>query len=191
MGIEAIQYAKLSSATVVTTSSPHNFDYLKYLGADHVLDHNSPTLVADVRALTGDGKLKLAMDARPSEASATVCAKVLSQEGGARYAALLPGTEETLKAINPSVETLQTAAFTGYGEPWTMPGRGIMDPVPADHEFQKAFMAVSEELLAQGKIKAPRVTLNSGGKGLEGVLRGFEEHKAGKISGGKFVYTME
>ena len=39
VGIAAIQLAKLAGATVYTTSSPKNIDFLKELGADEVIDY--------------------------------------------------------------------------------------------------------------------------------------------------------
>lgn len=40
-GTMAIQFAKLSGQTVITTCSPRNFDLVKNLGADLVLDYVS------------------------------------------------------------------------------------------------------------------------------------------------------
>lgn len=40
VGIFAIQLAKLAGAYVYTTSSPANFDFLRSLGADEVIDYN-------------------------------------------------------------------------------------------------------------------------------------------------------
>jgi NADPH:quinone reductase-like Zn-dependent oxidoreductase len=40
VGVFAIQLAKLKGAHVIATSSPANFDFLKELGADEVIDYN-------------------------------------------------------------------------------------------------------------------------------------------------------
>ncbi|OJJ45054.1 hypothetical protein ASPZODRAFT_168145 [Penicilliopsis zonata CBS 506.65] len=54
VGSCAIQLAVSAGYEVVSTSSPKNFAYVKGLGASHVFDYNSPTLVADlVRVLDG------------------------------------------------------------------------------------------------------------------------------------------
>ncbi|EPE32021.1 GroES-like protein [Glarea lozoyensis ATCC 20868] len=47
-GALAIQFAKLSGLTVVTTCSPGNFEYVKSLGADAAFDYNSPTCAKDI-----------------------------------------------------------------------------------------------------------------------------------------------
>ncbi|KAH8704801.1 chaperonin 10-like protein [Talaromyces proteolyticus] len=54
VGCCAIQLAVSAGYEVVSTSSPKNFEYVKSLGASHVFDYNSKTLVADlVRVLEG------------------------------------------------------------------------------------------------------------------------------------------
>jgi len=48
VGSNAIQLAVAAGYQVITTSSPRNFDYVKKLGASHVFDYNSQTVVADI-----------------------------------------------------------------------------------------------------------------------------------------------
>lgn len=55
VGATAIQLAAASGATVVTTASPANHEFVKSLGADLVFDYKSPTVVEDIAsALTSD-----------------------------------------------------------------------------------------------------------------------------------------
>lgn len=186
MGIEGIQFAKLSGVTVIATASPRNFDLVKSLGADHVLDYNSPTLQQDIRKLTGDN-LKLAWDCIGTKQSVAVCARALSAEGG-RISALLRGLQETVEKINPSITLYTPLAYTALGEPLVY--NGIEDPVSEDIEFGKSFAGLAEQLLTEGKIKPPNIFVNRGGSGLEGVLVGLQELKDGKVSAGKLVYTL-
>ncbi|KAF2818910.1 GroES-like protein [Ophiobolus disseminans] len=51
MGSLSISYAKQAGYTVISTSSPHNFDLLKACGADHVFDHSDPSTIEKVRDL--------------------------------------------------------------------------------------------------------------------------------------------
>lgn len=188
MGIAGLQFARASGVRVITTSSPKNAEYLYSLGADHVLDYSSPTIVDEVRQIMKDEPLKFVWDCRPTEEGARISAAVLSKEGG-RYVTLLPHTQALVKEINPSVETFFTAAYTVFGEPWFF--LGYHDAVPEDHEFTKNFVLIAEDLLREGRVKAPRLFVNRGGKGLVGVLKGIEEMTAGNVSGGKLVYTRE
>ncbi|KAM0288361.1 hypothetical protein ACHAO9_007266 [Fusarium lateritium] len=189
MGISAIQFGKLSGATVITTSSPSNAEYVKSLGADHVLDYKSTTLVDDVLRIA-NGPIQYVFDTYPSDVSTAVSAAVLSQSGNAKYVALIPGFENEVKKLNPSVDAQSILAYSALGDPW-MYEKKHFDAVPGDFEFQKKFILVAERLFAEGKVKVPRVFLNRGGSGLEGILRGLEETRDGRVSGGKLVYTIE
>ena len=48
VGSNAIQLAVAAGYEVITTASPHNFDYVKELGASRAFDYNSKTVVKDV-----------------------------------------------------------------------------------------------------------------------------------------------
>ncbi|PSR75306.1 chaperonin 10-like protein, partial [Coniella lustricola] len=56
VGMNAIQTAKAAGYTVAATSSPHNFDVLKALGADYTFDYHQESAVDDiVSTLSGHG----------------------------------------------------------------------------------------------------------------------------------------
>jgi NADPH:quinone reductase-like Zn-dependent oxidoreductase len=61
VGSNAVQLAVAAGYTVVTTASPHNHDRMRALGASHVFDYRSTTVVGDVaealRGLTVAGVL--------------------------------------------------------------------------------------------------------------------------------------
>jgi len=48
VGSNAIQLAVAAGYEVITTASPHNFDYVKSLGASQVFDYSSPTAEEDI-----------------------------------------------------------------------------------------------------------------------------------------------
>ncbi len=50
VGSNAIQLAVAAGYEVITTASPHNFDYVEALGATKVFDYKSQTVVADIIA---------------------------------------------------------------------------------------------------------------------------------------------
>lgn len=186
MGVTAIQFAKLSGYTVIATSSPHNFDYLKELGADHVFNYKSPTVSEDIRALTNN-KLKVAFDCLSTTETKIISAKALSTEGG-KISSLLPEPFDPIAAGTPNVVDEFTIYYSAFNEPFMYVSRS--EPVPENYEFAKTFWELSRELLEQGKVKPIRVILNRGGKGLEGTLVGMQELKEGKVSAGKLVYTF-
>ena len=75
----------------ITTSSPHNFDYLKSLGATEVFDYKSPTVGADIRKYTKN-KLYYAFDCFSEKGSPAICAAALSSDSSVKkpeYGAIL------------------------------------------------------------------------------------------------------
>lgn len=188
MGVSGIQYAKLSGARVITTASPHNFDYVKSLGADVVFDYNSPSCVDDIRAYT-NGNLTLAWDCHSTEQSSTLVAKVMSREQPGHLGALTSKvTQSLITVVNDKVKVSNTSYYTVFGEKYSL--LGTQQAVLENFEFGKMFWELSKELFAKGKLKPIRVIKNQGGEGLNGVLAGFEVMRQGKVSAGKLVYTL-
>jgi NADPH:quinone reductase-like Zn-dependent oxidoreductase len=195
-GILGIQFAVLSGYRVITTSSPHNFDYLKSLGASDTFDYRSPTCAGDIKAATS-GQLKLAWDCVSGTESAKICAEAMSDDGG-DYVSLLFVEETVLTSINPKIKVATSLYYTVFGETMNMarPSKYEMKEVPPtpasreDFEFGKAFWETSRMLFESGKLKAAKTEVNRGGSGLEGVRYGLKESDEGKISGLKLVYTL-
>ncbi|KAJ0386842.1 hypothetical protein COL922a_003462 [Colletotrichum nupharicola] len=187
MGISGIQYAKLSGYNVITTASPHNFDYLKELGASAVFDYKSPTVSEDIRKHTGDA-LTLAWDCQSTDESAVIVARALSSSKPSLVGTLLPVDKKKVQEVNPNADVQMSLYYTVFGEEFGYFGK--RDAVPENYEFGKRFWELSRELLAEGKLKPIRVIKNRGGSGLDGVIVGLKELKEGKVSAGKLVYTI-
>lgn len=189
-GILGIQFAKLSGLTVLTTASPRNFDYLKSLGADAVFDYHTDNdaLAQEIKALTKN-KLVLAWDCSPTAESARLCAQAMSDTDKGLYSSLLPVDQNIVKTANPKVGTDATIGYTAFGETFTRYGR-TFEAKPEDWEFAQMFWELSGELLANGKVKVARTAVDQGGSGLEGVLKGLDDLKQGRVSGTKLVYRI-
>lgn len=89
VGSNAIQLAVAAGYEVITTASPHNFDYCKGLGASHVLDYNSPTVKDELMAAL-KGKTTAGAIANGGVVPSTfpgiveACAAVVLSTGGKR-----------------------------------------------------------------------------------------------------------
>ncbi|CAH0044780.1 unnamed protein product [Clonostachys solani] len=184
-GVLGIQYAKASGLTVITTASPSNFEYLKSLGADAVFDYRSPTCGSDIRAFTKN-KLKHAWDLSNGE---LICTAALSDTEPSVYGVTnMPQTE--ISTLNPKVTgPLMTTAYDATGEDSMLMGQKVPGK-PEGLEFMSMFFKLSRKLLEEDKLVPIKPTVNSTGNGLEGVIKGFEVLKAGKISATKLVYTL-
>ena len=178
-GTLAIQYAKLVGAEVFATASPHNFDLLRKLGADHVFNYKDADVGAQIRKASND-KLKLVFDCIAENGSPEICAAAISSTGGELSLLLLPPKDLSRKDVNAR----WTLGYTALGEKYN-------DKFPAsqeDYEFSSKFWKLSEELINSGKIKTHPTEVR---KGLEGVPQGLQDLKDGKVSGVKLVYTVE
>lgn len=169
-----------SGYTVLTTCSPRNFDYVKSLGASEAFDYNDPEAASKIRKLT-DNKLKLAWDTISEKDSAQFCADALSTESGCIYGTILP-----VKSPRDDVESIGTLMYTIFGEPFKLGAE--MPAVKEDFDYAKKFLVMVEGLLKEGKLKAHKQRV--GKDGLEGMLKGMEEMKNGKVSGEKLVYLV-
>ncbi|KAJ5015037.1 Protein TOXD [Colletotrichum sp. SAR 10_99] len=182
------KYAKLAGLFVIATASAHNFDYLKKLGADVILDYHSDTVVEDIKKHAGAGQLKNVLDCISTEATAKICVNAFGEAGGV-YSALRFVPEELVSAINGKVTLKLKLAYSAIGEAFQF-GPLSLPADPADLEFAKKFVADTEKLLAEGKLVPHKPTVDEGGSGLGGVLKGLDLVREGKVSGTKLVYHI-
>lgn len=181
-GSLAIQFARLSGYKVLTTCSPHNFDFVKSLGADAVFDYRDPECGKKINRETNDS-LKLCWDTISLPASAKICSEALSSDPrDAKYGTILP-----VKLPREGIETKMTMMYTIFNDPYSKAGRDT-PAVPEDFEFAKKFFGITEKLLSEGKLKTHPEKV--GPNGLEGVLQGLVDMKKEKVSGQKLVYRV-
>lgn len=80
-----------------------------------------------------------------------------------------------------------TNMYTIYGESFTV-GSLHYPASQEDFEWAKKFMALTEYLLAEGRLRPHKETVRSGG--LEGALQGLDDLRNNKVSGEKLVYRI-
>ncbi|KAH8803572.1 hypothetical protein F5884DRAFT_683803 [Xylogone sp. PMI_703] len=180
-GTLAIQLAKLSGLTVLTTCSPRNFELVKSRGADFVFDYNSLSAIQDIKKVS-NSKLSLIFDCVGEGNSPGFCYKAMGDSGG-KYSTLLFPVECPRKDIT----VMMVVAYTSYGSAFTK--FKIDFPLKMeDYLFGSKFFEICEVLLAEGKLKPHPIEHRP--NGLEGISDGLEDMKNGKVSGKKLVYTV-
>jgi hypothetical protein len=190
MGVYGIQFAKLSGLTVIATASPHNFDYVKSLGAEAVFDYRSPTVAADIRAYTKN-KLRYAWDCVGGPDATALVAGALSDEEPSYLGDLATLDKELCRSINPKIDGPHlTLGYDAVGETFLWDGKERV-PDADELEFSDMFWGVMRDALASGAVKAPRIDVNRGGSGFEGIRSGMSELQAGNVSALKLVYTLD
>lgn len=108
-GTLAIQFAKLSGLTVVTTCSPRNFELVKSYGADAAFDYRDENCAEQVRQFTNNNLTHI-FDCISEATSAKICADCMSTAGG-KYSALLK-----VDFPRKDVDAGYTLAYTAIGE---------------------------------------------------------------------------
>lgn len=153
-------------------------------------DYHTDTekLAREIKEFTKN-KLTLSWDCSPTEESARLCALAMSDSEKGTHASLLFVDAQAVKKVNPLVDSGFTLGYTVFGEEFSRNGM-TFKAKPEDREFAAMFWEKCRGLLADGKIKVARMAIDQGGKGLEGVLKGLDDLKQGKVSGTKLVYRL-
>ncbi|KAL7786007.1 GroES-like protein [Trichoderma afarasin] len=173
VGSTAIQLAVSAGYGVVSTASPKNFDYVKALGATHVFDYKSDTVVDDISAAVKG--LHLAGGYSIGDNSVKLLADVLAKHEGPstnKFIALAGGQGEGTN--DPSIEV----KFILLGP----------DSVGPDSITGKVYTDFLPDALAKGQfVPAPDATVV--GKGLEKIQEAFGIHMQG-VSAKKIVVSL-
>jgi NADPH:quinone reductase-like Zn-dependent oxidoreductase len=94
VGSNAIQLAVASGYEVISTSSPKNFDYVKNLGATHVFDYNSSTVVLDIVEVlkgadfAGAYAIGSVLSVGNGTAAAEACLEIVDKIDGKKFVAM-------------------------------------------------------------------------------------------------------
>ncbi|GBE89406.1 Zinc-type alcohol dehydrogenase-like protein [Sparassis crispa] len=183
VGQYAIQLAHLSGYKVATTSSPHNFELVKSLGADVVFDYHGPSAVSQIKNATGD-QIRHAFDTICTKETQELCARALAPGGGKIILVLSPIPEAK---VRDDVEVLPTLIYTSLGRTFTLGGVSY-PPSHTDRAHMAAFLKKVPALVAQGQITPNRIHRWEGG--LESISDGLQYMRKGKVSAEKIVYTL-
>jgi NADPH:quinone reductase-like Zn-dependent oxidoreductase len=172
MGSLCISYAKLAGYTVVSTSSPHNFDLLKACGADYIFDHSDAAVVDKIRDLF---PIDYWLDTISLNSSVSTILKILAPEGK-------PVTKAKLFTLLP----LTMYGITEYPEGITTHFHQFAAVAPENADWAKHFLARGgyiESVIKQGLLRG--VPPNVLG-GLDAVAEGLDKVEEG-VSGQKIV----
>jgi NADPH:quinone reductase-like Zn-dependent oxidoreductase len=192
-GQYAIQHLRLAGyKNIIATASPIHHDYLRSLGAAHVFDYHSSTLVNDIAQLVGgDGKVTLALDCIAATSTLEILTQIMGQPS--KLAILLPVKEGS--RITGSVEE----AF--YLE---VPKDKVHFPEGVEIVRIQAHLYIQDEylknnlmpkilphLLELGYIKGNKIRLLNEGSLKERVATALDFHRQNKLSGDKIVVKID
>jgi len=171
VGRFAIQLAKLSGLKVATTASPKNWDRLKTLGADLVVDYKDPDVVKKLQEGTDDS-IVYGLDCISEKGSIQLSQLAFSPKGGHLICILF----DLGQPARSDVKTEATIAYTllGADAPW---GKHLMKTSPEDRALYARWAKLATGLLEGGLIK-PLVVVNIGG--LEDIQAALDRLKKGQ-----------
>jgi len=194
VGGNAVQLAAASGVQVVATCSKRNFDYVKSLGATHVVDYNDSSVVDEiVKALQGT-KFAGAYNSIADEKTYKACGAVAEKLGGGIVTGTLPVPEgvdlgKGVKAKDGKFPHPQRSIETPDE---TMADYCLVFAVSIALQEPDVGNAIYRDFLPtalkSGQFKAkpdPMVT----GHGLEKIQDGFAAQKKG-VSAAKVVVTL-
>lgn len=197
VGGNAIQLAKFSGYTVVTTCSERNFAHAKDLGADLVFDYNSPTHEADIAAVLQGQKVAGAFAVGPS--SVELCIHVLGQLGDECRKFVVKASFPWPKDDPKDDE--EYWAYMKWVDEWNQGIKAMADEVGIETKYvegaelgrnevsQVVYVDFLPTALAKGTYVAapePQVV----GYGLESIQQALEIQKKG-VSAKKVVVSLE
>jgi NADPH:quinone reductase len=142
VGNAAIQLARWSDATVITTvSSPEKANLAARAGADHVIDYRRQDVAAEVRAIAPQG-VNTIVEVSPSVNAATD-AEVLARHGSVAVYANDGGSEMQLPVRSLMVPNARWQFVLVYNAPDAWRARALDDVVTA---VQDGAVGVGEEV---------------------------------------------
>ncbi|KAE8130880.1 chaperonin 10-like protein [Aspergillus pseudotamarii] len=160
VGAFAIQLLKASHAEVTAVCSAKNFDYVRSLGASHVIDYGASDVVEQVKA---QGlRFRVAFDAISSQETCNACLDIVGEGGKVANVQFL----EALR--RPNIDLVHTNVVEILGE--------------SDAEFLSSLIGVwTPKAVSEGTLKGVQFTKYSGG--LSAIDRAIQDHRDGKIAG--------
>ncbi|KAI1129529.1 chaperonin 10-like protein [Nemania abortiva] len=187
-GTMAIQLLKLSGYRPIAITSPASAYLAKQYGAAATASYLSPSVAEDAQAAAGGKhKIRHALDCITTAESAAMCFSTIARRGG-RYVCLeaLEDGWVTRQAVHTNVamgyETTGIDHDFGPSSPYTR----LADP--ALHERGVRWAAEVQALLDVGKLTHHPVREIKGG--WDGIIKGLELLRRGKVSGEKLVVRI-
>lgn len=172
---------------MITTASENNHEFLKSLGADHVLPYSDPNTPAEIKKLTNN-KLYLGYDTISEKGSTQGIIDAFGSDIPAgkkkEVLTILKVRRERLGENAKDVEIHYILAYTLLGKEITAYGWHL-PASPKDYEFSLHSFGLLNKLIKEKKLQSQRVKVFGG---LENLSEGFEYMKAGKNSGQKIIY---
>ncbi|KAI1364002.1 GroES-like protein [Xylaria arbuscula] len=184
-GLVATQLLSLAGFQVVATCSPSSATLVKSFGAIATFDYRSPACAAEIQAFTADNLVRV-LDCVSSAETMSTCYAAISSQGG-HYVGLNP-LSARIKYTRRDIKADWVMALAMFGLPVRLGGDFGRPATPSLRGLGARIFCAAEALLAEGRLKAPRLQVRVGG--LPAIREGLEDMRKGRTDGVKLVYTV-
>ncbi|KAJ9419483.1 chaperonin 10-like protein [Fusarium oxysporum] len=171
VGAITIQLAAASGATVITTASPANHDFVRSLGASRAFDYRSASVIEDIVGVLKTTPCYGVFDAIGGDASFNATSTILNK----------------LREYLPVATVIATDKVTDKYKPKYVVAFSIIQE-PTKHIGEWIWSNYIPKALANGSFKA-KPDASVVGHGLESIQRALDVHKKG-VSAKKIVVTL-
>ncbi|KAH0440699.1 hypothetical protein CcaCcLH18_02369 [Colletotrichum camelliae] len=183
VGLYAIQIAALHGFEVVTTCSARHFDLVKRLGATYAFDYHDDDVIDLIKkAVPG---IKYAFDTIGNKTSSGLASRAIDDNGGS-LCTVRPG-KANIDGVTKQTKVSDVFVFTAFLKEHHY-GKSYWPAHEEDHNLGTEFFEKLPGWVEDGKIRPSRPTLIPGG--LDGVIKGFQQHRDGNVSATKLVYKL-
>ncbi|KAI1824107.1 GroES-like protein [Xylaria intraflava] len=184
-GTIAIQLLKASGLLPIATCSPENEEMVKERGAIATFDYRSPTCGIEIRNFTNN-ELAHVLDCVTAAETMKMCYEAIGTNGGS-YIALDPFATH-VQYSRRDIVAKWVMIYSLFGKPVKLKGVYGRPATPADRQFARAWFALAEQLIEDGRLKAHPIEIRSGG--LAGTVNGIEDLRKGRVKARKLVYPL-
>mmetsp|Transcript_20447 Transcript_20447/g.35279 ORF Transcript_20447/g.35279 Transcript_20447/m.35279 type:complete len:337 (+) Transcript_20447:110-1120(+) len=168
VGAFATQFASVAGYKVIGVCSKRNFDYVKSLGATHLVDYADTDVVKKIKDIT-HGELRYAFSTISTDSS-NLCIQCLAQK---------PESIVAECAGQPSIDPGQVQVKNAL--------LGVVPYEPVTTKFVYSIRPQIVKWLDEGKVKPTPIKLL---KGIENIIPGLQMVSDGKVSGEKVVVSL-
>lgn len=130
------------------------------------------------------GKIHIAVDCIATEQSAAICASNMEISGG-KYISFTGA-----RIRDPRITTINIFGFTMLNRKFLFEAIGLQADINTeDVTFANELARRAERLIALNAIKPSSAEIRNGG--LDGIVSGLEDMKAGRVRGRRLVYVID
>lgn len=193
LGQLALQFGKYYGYQTIATCSPYNFEHIKSLGADHVIDYKDPQVVEKIRKIAGDN-ITLSYDTVVVAPSSAHTYELMSSSKPALMLTSLAfdptDSSANIKAVKPNVKVDFPLGYFVFQEEKRFGDVVYKRPEGLPEHFF-AFSAEYNKQMAQDPAFVKHIPIKVLPNGFDSIEEGLSTLQQDKNKGVKIVVRLD